>query len=82
MFMGLTLYSVLLTASFPVAFISMKHLTKTLDMPSCPAVNGENPNVTGVDKHVHMRSGASFASVLMRVHHKCIDKFHVEHLEI
>lgn len=38
-------------------------------MPSCPIVNGESPDVTGVDKHVCMPYGASFASVPTHVHH-------------
>lgn len=36
-------------------------------MSNCPAVSEENPDITGFDRHVHMRSGASFASVLMHI---------------
>lgn len=38
-----------------------------LDMPSCPAANGENLYVTGVDKNVYMRP---MASPLMRICHR------------
>lgn len=57
----------LLTSGFPVAFISMQR-GLYLDMSSCT----DEPDETGVDKHVHTRSGASFASVPTRVCHKII----------
>lgn len=41
-----------------------------LDMPNCSTANGRNRDVTGFDRHVRTRFGASFASVLTRACHK------------
>lgn len=41
-----------------------------LNMSSVLLLMEKNPDVTGFDRHVLMRSKASFASLLTRVHHK------------
>lgn len=61
-------------------FYWYQHLTKTRILTSCseaciytcqavPLLTEENPDVTGVDKHVRTKPGASFASVPTHIRH-------------